>query len=325
MSKRILFLSKGANASSTRYRALQYFNLLNVSGYNPAHITISGGLFPLLNAIYHASHADIVILLRKTFPAPFFWLLRHFSKKLIFDFDDAIFTNTDGSYSKTRMTRFINTIKQCDYVFAGNQYLCDVAKKFQYNTAIIPTSLDTPKYFVPQTKNTDTFTLVWIGSHSTKRYIAGILPAIENVTKHIPNLELKIIADFELSSESLTIINVPWSEKTEVDEISSADVGLAPLPPDDWTKGKCALKVLQYMAAGLPVITSPTSVNAYVIEDSKSGYHATNDNEWTESIFRAFKQKKVLKEMGAFGKVRVTNEFDIKVVFKNILKIISTV
>jgi glycosyltransferase involved in cell wall biosynthesis len=325
MAKRILFLSKGANASSTRYRGLQYFNLLKVSGYVPTHITISGGLCPLLSAFYHASQADIVILLRKTFPAPIFWLLRQFSKKLIFDFDDSIFCNTDGSYSKTRMTRFIKTIQHCDYVFAGNQYLADVAKKFQYSTVIVPTSLDTQKYLVPQAKNPERFTLVWIGSHSTKRYIVGILSAIENAAKYIPNLQLKIIADFELSSESLRIVNVPWSEKVEAEEISSADVGLAPLPPDDWTKGKCALKVLQYMSAGLPVITSPTSVNAYVIENSKSGYHAGNDREWTESIFQAFKQREVLREMGAFGKDRVANEFDVKVVFKDILKILSTV
>jgi glycosyltransferase involved in cell wall biosynthesis len=325
MSKSILFLSKGANASSTRYRALQYFSLFKALGYDPVHTTISGGLLPLLRAFYYASQADIVILVRKTFPTPIFWLLRQFSNKLIFDFDDAIFCNTDGSYSETRMTRFIKTTQQCDYVFAGNQYLADVAKKFQNNTATIPTSLDTHKYLVTQAKNPERFTLVWIGSHSTKRYIVGILPALENAAKKISNLQLKIIADFELSSKCLTIVNIPWTEEVEAAEINSADLGLAPLPPDDWTKGKCALKVLQYMAAGLPVITSPTSVNAYVIEDSKSGYHASNDSEWTEHILRAFKQRKVLREMGAFGQERVTEEFDINVVFKKILKIISTV
>ncbi|MGJ8620284.1 MAG: glycosyltransferase [Methylophilaceae bacterium] len=325
MSKRILFLSKGVSASSTRYRALQYFSLFKSAGYNPTHITISGGLFPFLSALYHASQADTVILLRKTFPTPIFWLLRQFSKNLMFDFDDAIFSNTDGSHSDTRMTRFINTIQQCDCVFAGNQYLADAAKKFQYNTVIIPTSLQTQKYLVPSEKNPDTFTLVWIGSHSTKRYIVGILPAIESAAKEIPNLHLKIIADFKLSSKSLSIINIPWTEQAEAAEINSADVGLAPLPPDNWTKGKCALKVLQYMAAGLPVITSATSVNAYVVEDLKNGYHANNESEWTTQILKAFRQRKALREMGRLGQLRVVDEFDIKVVFQRLLSIISAI
>ncbi len=324
MRKKIVFLSKGENASSTRYRALQYFPLFKKSSYDPIHITISGGLLPFLTALYHASQADTVILLRKTFPALTFHLLRLFSKQLIFDFDDAIFSNTDGSHSKTRMSRFIKTIQQCDYVFAGNQYLADTAKTFQPNTTIIPTSLDTKKYSAPQATNHERFVLVWIGSKSTKKYIAGILPAIEKAGQSIPNLQLKIIADFALFSESLSIVNIPWHEETEAVEINTSDIGLAPLPPDNWTKGKCALKVLQYMAASLPVITSPTGANADAIAHLKSGFYATDEGEWVAQITRAFNEKERLREMGAFGQRRVASEFDISLVFDKLLHSIPT-
>jgi hypothetical protein len=179
MPKRILFLSKGENASSTRYRALQYFPYYQQSGTLPIHVTISGGLLRLLMALKQASQADIVILLRKTFPAPIFWLLRKVSKKLIFELDDAIFSNTDGSYSETRMSRFILTIRQCDHVFAGNHYLAKIAKTYQPKTSIIPTALDTQKYKQQARQNSNEFVLVWVGSNSTKKYIAYILPAIE--------------------------------------------------------------------------------------------------------------------------------------------------
>jgi glycosyltransferase involved in cell wall biosynthesis len=319
MSKKILFLSKGEKASSTRYRALQYFPLYENSGFHAKHITISGGITPFLVALYHASKSDVVILIRKTFPSPFFWLLRQFSKKLIFDFDDAIFCNTDGTYSKTRMSRFKGTVEKCDHVFAGNEYLADTAKEFQPYTSTIPTSLDTKKYNQIDVKKSNNFVLVWIGSRSTKKYITGIIPAIEMAAKTIPNLQLKIIADFELHSESFSIINTPWAEKSEAIEINSSDVGLAPLPSDSWTKGKCALKVLQYMAASIPVISSPTSVNGYVIEHSKSGYLAQDEAEWVKYITIAYQEKSRLKEMGLFGQNRVSKEFDINIIFKKII------
>lgn len=325
MSTRILFLSKGTNSSSSRYRALQYFSLYIESGFQPSHITISGGLTPFFKALYHASKSDIVILVRKTFPSPLFWLLRKVSKKLIFDFDDAIFCNTDGSYSKTRMERFINTVSQCDYVFAGNRYLAETTQKFQTKTTVIPTSLDTQKYNQQIVNKDHDFTLVWIGSKSTKKFIVTILPSIELAAQSIPNLTLKIIADFELHSDLLCIKNIPWEESTEAYEVASSDVGLGPLPEDNWTKGKCALKVLQYMSASIPVISSPTGANQYVIDHLKSGYLAEDDLDWVSYIKTAFQQKNKLKQMGEFGKQRVLHEFDINVVFRKILPVIKSI
>ena len=320
MSKKILYLSKGENASSTRYRALQYFPLYQQSGYHPTHLTISGGMLPFLRALLQATQVDTVILLRKTFPTPFFWLLRKVSKKLIFELDDAIFSNTDGRDSETRMSRFITTASQCDQVFAGNQYLADTAKMYQSNTSVIPTSLNTAKYNRPAERYTKDFVLVWIGSRSTKKYIASILPAIEVASKTIPHLRLKIVADFHLQSDCLPIDNIPWTEATEAAEINSADIGLAPLPPDNWTKGKCALKVLQYLSAGLPVISSSTSANGYAVENLKSGYLVDNESNWTQAIITAHQQREQLTIMGAYGQKRVRAEFDINVVFKQILK-----
>ncbi|MDZ4149987.1 hypothetical protein, partial [Methylicorpusculum sp.] len=146
MSKNILFLSKGERASSTRYRALQYFPYFKANEWKPEHVTVSGGIASVLRALNAARKADVVVLLRKTFPYPIFWLLRRLTKKLCFDFDDAIFCNTDGTDSKTRMHRFKTTIAECDYVFAGNSYLADTARKFNNAVSVIPTSLETKKY-----------------------------------------------------------------------------------------------------------------------------------------------------------------------------------
>lgn len=321
----ILFISKGEQSSSTRYRALQYFPYFKAKDWRPVHVTISGGIIPIIQTFRLAKHADVVVLLRKTFPSPIFWLIRKLSKKLIFDFDDAIFLNSDGSYAKTRMQRFIKTVANCDYIFAGNSYLADVAKQYNHAVTVIPTSVDVAKYDLPSKKNDDAFELVWIGGKSTKKYITEIIPAMEQAAKSIPNLTLKIIADFALTSPRLIIKNIAWTENDEAIELSKSHVGLAPLTNDNWTKGKCALKVLQYMATGLPVVSSPVGVNAYVVENGVNGYIAANNNEWSQQIVKMFKEKDRLTQMGNQGKARVYDEFSIEVVFEKMFVIISKI
>ena len=321
--KNVLFISKGENASSTRYRALQYFPYLIATGWQPKHVTISGGLIAIAKTFIDAKNADVVVLLRKTFPYPIFWILRKLSKKLIFDFDDAIFCNTDGSFSTTRSSRFKTTILKCDHVFAGNEYLANEAKKYNSAVAVIPTSVEVSKYDISCQKDDMTFELVWIGSESTKKYIAEIIPALEKAARAIPNLKLKIIADFELASPILNIKNVAWAEHDEAIELCKADVGLAPMPENNWTKGKCALKVLQYMAAGLPVISSQSGVNAYVIENGINGYLAFDNSQWSELIIHVSKEKQTLGKMGMIGKERVHKEFSVNVVFQKMFEILS--
>ena len=154
---KILFISKGEQSSSTRYRALQYFPYFKAQGWDPTHITIAGGIYPIIQTLNAVKSADIIVLLRKTFPWPIFWSIRKLSKKLIFDFDDAIFTNSDGSISKTRMQRFIKTVSKCDFIFAGNQYLADEAKKYNRNVTVVPTSVEVTKYDLTSPKNADAF------------------------------------------------------------------------------------------------------------------------------------------------------------------------
>ena len=323
MHKNILFISKGETASSTRYRALQYFPFLKKNNWMASHSTISGGLRAIIASLIAAHQADVVVLLRKTFPMPIFWLLRKLSKKLIFDFDDAIFCNSDGSNSHTRMQRFKHTIKNCDYVFAGNGYLAEHAKKFNAAVGIIPTSVDTYKYSLNYQKGTQALTLVWIGSSSTKKYLVDILPQLEKAAQSIPDLQLNNIADFQLSSCTLKINNITWQAETEASELNKADIGIAPMLDNNWTKGKCALKVLQYMASGLPVISSHSGVNAEVIQDQVTGYLMKKNEDWPELIIALQHEKYLLQQMGQHGKLVVNNEFSISAVYQKILAVLT--
>jgi len=320
--KRILFVSKGENDASTRYRGQQYYPYFHKADYHTEHVKVSGGLKSFLNTLKQAYQADVVIVLRKTFPAVLTWLLRKAAKKLIFDMDDAIFCSSDGSASKTRMKRFTHMIKVSDHIFAGNQFLAEKALAFNDAVTLIPTSLSVEKYKA-QTDHGNSFVdLVWIGSRSTSKYLKDILPELETLAEKHANLRLKIIADFDLPEAKLPVMAVPWSEENEVKELLSSDIGIAPMRDNDWTRGKCALKVLQYMAASLPVVSSNVGVNGEAV-DENTGLLINSLNEWQDAISSLIDGQIKRAQMGSAGYQKVSQKYDINVVFKRMLTVIQ--
>jgi glycosyltransferase involved in cell wall biosynthesis len=315
---RLLFVSKGENSASTRYRALQFFPRWQAAGYTPSHVTASGGAGALLEMLKQARRADVVVVLRKTFPPPILWLLRWAARRLVFDFDDAIFCNTDGSPSATRMARFAAMIRYCDHVCAGNAFLAQQASRFNTAVTVVPTSIDPEKYAITATKPTDTIDLVWIGSSSTKKYLVDAMPWLAAATKSIPRLRLKIIADFDLPDSGIPTLAIPWQAETEAQELASAHIGIAPMRDNDWTRGKCALKVLQYMSAGLPVVSSLAGANADIIEEGQTGYLVAEDADWVARLDMLARDANLRAQMGEAGRRKVMAEYAIDPVFEKI-------
>ena len=310
-TKKILFVSKGEQSASTRYRAFDYFPALESAGWHATHLSLykPGGKIKILTA---ARNADVVVLLRHGLAFPFLPLLRQCSDKLIFDFDDAIFLKSNGKISAVRAKRFDKTVTLCDQVWAGNDYLAERTQTSNQNVIVLPTAIDMAQYQGVSTKPKDTIDLVWIGSTSTSKYLKEILPALEQAAQLEPRLRLKIIADFSLQSDTLTILAVPWQQDTESTELQSAHIGIAPMPDTPWTRGKCALKVLQYMASRLPVISSPVGVNEVIIEHQKNGLLASSQQQWVDAILTLAKSLELRKTMGDFGYSRCLRDFSLQ-------------
>lgn len=302
---RLLFLSKGEDSASTRYRALQFFPMLAEAGMRAHHVTTGKSSWSYLNALRQAAAADVVIVLRKTFPAPYLWLLRKLSRRLAFDFDDAIFCNTDGSPSATRMKRFVLMAGTCDSLFAGNRFLAEQALRYNPAVTVLPTCIDAAAFPATGVKPTDSFDAVWIGSRSTRKYLVDALPALRAAYAKVPSLRLKIIADFDLPDAGLPVVAIPWSLETEVQALASAHIGIAPMRDDSWTRGKCALKVLQYMAAGLPVVSSNCGANAEIVVDGENGYLVSGDEAWRDRIALLAEQPALCAQLGAAGRTLV--------------------
>lgn len=323
MSTRLLFVSKGEDSSSTRYRALQFFPLWRAAGFEPSHVTASGGIKATIDMLRQAARADVVIVLRKTFPAALLWLLRRVSRRLVFDFDDAIFCNTDGTPSRTRMARFAAMARASDHVFAGNAFLAQHAAAFNPAVTRVPTCVDAARYRVDADKPADTLNLVWIGSHSTRKYLAEAMPWLKAAAEKIPGLRLKIVADFDLPGCGVATLPVAWRAESETRELAASHIGIAPLRDDDWSRGKCALKVLQYMAAGLPVVSSKAGANAEVIVEGETGYLVSTRAEWAERIAQLAGDAGLRRRMGEAGRRLVATDYSIDAVFGRLRPVVA--
>src|SRR5262249_32352879 len=152
-----------------------------------------------------------------------------------------------------KSARFGYTVRQCDAVIAGNEFLAEHARsQGAKNVQVIPTCVE-PSHYRPA--GGDGATMVWVGSSSTLQGLGRIASMLDGLADAAPGVRLKVICDRFPTFRQLPIVAVNWDGATEAEELANADVGISWIPDDQWSRGKCGLKVLQYMAAGLPVLT----------------------------------------------------------------------
>ena len=204
-----------------------------------------------------------------------FTIEKHISKPFVFDLDDAIWL-TEGKKQVDL------AIKKASIVFAGNDYLADYCKKINNNVQLIPSTINTSVY-KPLSQNNDSFVIGWIGTKSNFPYLGLIKASVLKFLQTTKNTKLIIVSTekpslFHFDNEK--IIFKQWTPETENELINEFSVGLMPLEDNEWTKGKCSYKMLQYMACGKPVIVSPVGLNRSILKQSNAGTGATNESEW---------------------------------------------
>jgi glycosyltransferase involved in cell wall biosynthesis len=318
---KILFLTKGIHSSSARYRALFYQDFFIKDKYLTAHYGLSKKITNYLLALINVARFDIVFLQRKLVPIPYFFILRFLSKKIIYDFDDAIFLNSNGDLSKKRYKRFKYICEKSDLIFSGNQYLQSFAKKINSQTFILPTCINTKVYQVKANKSKEFIDLVWVGHESTVKYLLAVIPNLEKANEKIKKLRIVNISNVTLSSKKIKIKNVSWNERSQYHYIKSAWLGLAPLDESNWSKGKCAFKVLQYAAAGIPILSSNVGVNSELISHYQNGYLIKEDSDWEKYILKLMVNKNLYKNMIRNSEI-LAEDYDYKKNYKRLLLII---
>lgn len=321
----LLILTNNLKRASFRLRIVVYLDILQANDINCQVAQLPSGNLARRKLFKKAADFDGVFLHRKIlniFDA--FWLHRY-SRKIIYDYDDALMYSDrkPGCNDWSRQRRFRRSVELSNLVIAGNSYLAEHAQKFNPRVEVLPTGLDIKAYSSEGiAKNDGKIRLVWIGSKSTLKYLAEIKPALEEIGLRFDNAVLRIICDDFFDLQNMRVEKHQWYKDTEVVNLITSDIGLAPLPDDRFTSGKCGFKILQYEAAGLPVVASPVGVNAEYVSDGVTGFHAINASQWINKISELIENAELRKRMGQEGNVQV-QRFDLKVLAKQFVNMIK--
>jgi len=233
---------------------------------------------------------------------------------MIFDFDDAIFLTykspSNGYLSYLKFpAKAGTTIKHSAHVMAGNPYLENYARKFNNNVTIIPTTIDTIKYSLEEdTVTPETLTIGWSGSHSTVQHLDTVREHLQELAKSA-QFRLRVIGTSEYKLDGVDVEAMNWRSESEIEDLRKIDIGIMPLPDDNWSEGKCGLKALQYMALGIPTICSPVGVNSTIIQDGVNGYLADGRSEWIEKLKMLISSSELRKSIGKAGRKTVEEKY----------------
>lgn len=312
----LVALVPAANHVCCRYRLAAFRPWLEADGHALALEALPAGAWARWR-LFRRLRGMNVILQRTLLPGWQLALLRRHARRLIFDFDDAVFLRDSyspkGLHDARRLRRFAATARACDAVIAGNNYLADEAARFidRGRVEVVPTSID-PARYVPKAAPGAGDTLVWVGSSSTLQGLERIAPLLEEVARRVPGVRLKVVCDRFPRFAHLPVVECRWAEATEAAELAAADVGISWVPDDLWSRGKCGLKVLQYMAAGLPVVANPVGVQAEMVRPGETGLLATTAEEWVEAIRRLRGDAELRRRTGAAGRRSLEERYSLE-------------
>lgn len=321
----LLVLSNNTKRASFRQRIGIYIDTLRTEGIECEVVQLPSGTLARRELFKRAGEFDGVFLHKKKLNFFDALLLRRYARKIIYDFDDAVMypeKNPERSDGK-RARSFQRTARLADMVIAGNSYLAEHAKSCNADVQILPTGLDISAYNVRANPGSDgKIRLVWIGSKSTLPYLAEVKPALEEIGSRFENVVLRLISDEFFDLQNMQVEKNRWSEQTQIMDLLTSDIGLAPLPDNRFTRGKCGFKILQYAAAGLPVVASPVGVNAQYVRDTVTGFFAVNLSEWSDRIAKLITDSDLRRKMGT-GALTIVKDFDAGVIGRQLTESIT--
>jgi len=251
--------------------------------------------------------------------------IRRSRAKYIFDFDDSIWLMDTSEGNKIfewlkDPEKTARNIRHAHLVFAGNAYLADYARHYNKNVSIIPTTIDTEVY-KPSKKPNEKVIIGWSGSVTTIKHFEYALDFLKKIKeRYADKVEIVVIGDGSYRNEGLGITGRPWLAKEELESLNSFDIGIMPLPNDEWAKGKCGLKGLQYMALEIPTIMSPVGVNSEIIQHGANGFLATTTEEWVNCLSQLIESKEMREKIGKAARQTVLDKYSVLSQQENYLK-----
>ena len=331
-------------APSQRFRFEQYFMLLSKQGYtyrvqsfldsknwrfffNTGNtlakiVALLKGFLKRFFILFQVSSFDFIFIHREVTPIgpPVFeWLIaKIFRKKVIYDFDDAIWlTDRIEESELLRRLKCRNKVKLiCHWsykVSCGNEYLISFAKQFNNHTIYNPTTIDTNNLHNLEfnKKKDEKLTIGWTGSHSTLKYLVCLEPVIQHIERNFQHVQFVVIANKPAVLNLKSLLFIPWKIQTEISDLNQIDIGVMPLPDDEWSKGKCGFKALQFMSLQIPVVASPIGVNGKIVDHGIDGFLASSQDEWIQFLTQLIEDNQLRIIMGMRGREKVLRKYSV--------------
>lgn len=269
---------------------------------------------------------DYVFVHREASPigAPIFEFIiaKVWRKKMIYDFDDAIWIPNTSAENKfiSGLKCFWKVASICKWsykVSAGNAYLINYASKYNNSLSLVPTCVDTEKMHNKTKVHHDGIPVLgWTGSHSTLFYLDAILPILQELEQELA-FKFLLIANKDPQLQLKNYSFKKWQESTEIDDLLLMDIGLMPLQDDAWSEGKCGFKLIQYLSLGLPAIASPVGVNKEIVLNNENGFIANNAAEWKSALRQLITNSHLRTQMGKKGRQMIISHYSIKAQIRN--------
>ena len=276
---------------------------------------------------------DVIYLHREAAllgPAVFERLIHRSGVPIVFDFDDAIFLSykspSNGYLSYLKFAGKTKTnCRLAAHVMVGNPYLAEYARQFNQNVSIIPTTIDTDKYKPVNIEDSSgPIVIGWTGSHSTVQHLDTLRSALAKLAQR-ESIRLRVIGTPNYQIEGVEFETIMWRSETEVEDLSAVDIGIMPLPDDNWARGKCGAKALQFMAMGIPTVCSPVGVNTDIIQDNENGLIANSEDEWIEKLSLLIRSRELRARLGKAGRQTIEQRFSAAVQAPRVHEVLESV
>ncbi len=267
---------------------------------------------------------DAIFIYREAYPIgpPLFETLLTFGgrRPLVYDFDDAIYLNNTSEANRFASglkypQKVPRIIRRSTHVLAGNEYLAQYARAHNPAVTVLPTCVDTT-VFVPRTaprRPEDPLVIGWIGTPTTAMYLKALAPSLTRLAA-FHDFVLRVSGSgAPFAIEGVRTINETWSLEREIDLFNTCDIGVYPLTDDEWARGKCGFKAIQFMACSVPVVAAAVGVNREIIQDGVNGFLASTEQEWNDKIARLLGDADLRRRIGDAGRRTIEERYSLAV------------